>query len=109
VSHKDIGALRRRIVDDIRGSFPVGTYNLTVEQVALFLAISEGHLRNQISDETCPVQSMTLNGRRVIPLTYLADYQLAEMLSQERPKIGRPSKASRRVKSILSSVECNHG
>lgn len=65
---------RQRIAADITSQLPQGVFNLSIDQAALILGCHPGHVRNQLSEGTFPIGTITLGSRRLIPLTNLIDY-----------------------------------
>lgn len=65
---------RQRIAADITSQLPPGVFNLSIDQAALVLGCHPGHIRNQLSEGTFSVETITLGSRRYIPLTNLIDY-----------------------------------
>lgn len=91
---------RQRIAADVSAQLPVGTFNLSIDQASVILGCHPGHIRNQISDDVFPIDTISLGKRRFVPLTNLIDY-LCGLIVPDKPatnrRRGRRTKAENRL------------
>ncbi len=96
--------LREQIIEDIRDTLPIGTYNVSIKQLAVFVNTSEKNVRRQIEAGTFPVETVPLGIRKYVTITSLTNYMVDLILHEgETKKKGNPVKALDAAKKMAVS------